>query len=44
VGSVENALRTGSRSELGMTAPPDGLCLERVEVDDRGSDEWPDHL
>ena len=43
-GSVERALRTGSRSDLGMTAPPDGLCLERVEVDERGSDEWPDHL
>jgi hypothetical protein len=26
-----------------MTAPPDGLCLERIELSDTGHEEWPNH-
>ena len=42
-GAVERALRSLQRDDLGMTAPPDGLCLERVELEDWGSAEWPNH-
>lgn len=42
--AVRRAIESGSREDLGMTAPPDGLYLESVELDDRGTDEWPDHL
>ena len=43
-GAVRSALRTGNRNELGITAPPDGLCLMTLDLDDEGSDKWPDHL
>jgi tRNA pseudouridine38-40 synthase len=36
------AIASGRRQDLGLTAPPDGLYLERIELDDRGEDEWPD--
>ncbi|HVU05667.1 MAG TPA: tRNA pseudouridine(38-40) synthase TruA [Polyangiaceae bacterium] len=42
-GAVRRALSTLERSDLGMTAPPDGLCLHALELDDEGSDKWPDH-
>jgi tRNA pseudouridine38-40 synthase len=40
-GAVRRAIASKQRTDLGMTAPPDGLYLECVELDDRGSDEWP---
>jgi tRNA pseudouridine38-40 synthase len=42
-GAVERAIRSGQRTDLGMTAPPDGLCLDRIELADAGHDEWPNH-
>ena len=35
------ALESHERSDLGMTAPPDGLCLERVIIDLHKLDSWP---
>jgi tRNA pseudouridine38-40 synthase len=29
-GAIARAIETGNRSDLGMTAPPQGLCLERI--------------
>jgi tRNA pseudouridine38-40 synthase len=40
-GAIQRALESGARSDLGMTAPPDGLYLEHVELDDFGRDPWP---
>ena len=31
------ALASGARTDLGITAPPDGLCLERVTIDQHGA-------
>jgi tRNA pseudouridine38-40 synthase len=42
-GAVRNALSTLDRSSLGVTAPADGLCLVVLDLDDEGSDKWPDH-
>jgi tRNA pseudouridine38-40 synthase len=39
---VKNALTGGSRASLGMTAPPDGLYLDNVALDDCGQDPWPE--
>jgi len=35
------ALREGQRALLGRTAPPDGLCLDSVVLDDEGTNAWP---
>jgi tRNA pseudouridine38-40 synthase len=43
-GAVKAALASGDRADLGITAPPDGLYLARVVLDDEGRDNWPDHL
>lgn len=40
-GAVQRALASGSRDELGMTAPAEGLYLHHVELDDSGADRWP---
>lgn len=40
-GAIERALRSGDRRDAGITAPPDGLCLERVELRDEGDGAWP---
>lgn len=40
-GAISRAIATGRRSELGMTAPPDGLYLDRIELPDWGHSEWP---
>ncbi len=40
-GAISRALASGSRRDLGMTAPPDGLCLESVVLCDEGQDSWP---
>ena len=42
-GAIARAQRSGKRIDLGMTAPPDGLCLEHIELSDSGHDEWPNH-
>jgi len=42
-GAIARAQASGQRNDLGMTAPPDGLCLERIELADSGHDEWPNH-
>ncbi len=43
-GAVTRAIASGSRDDLGTTAPAHGLCLERVELegaDAIGGDAWP---
>jgi tRNA pseudouridine38-40 synthase len=35
------ALAEGNRALLGRTAPPDGLCLDSVALDDEGREPWP---
>jgi tRNA pseudouridine38-40 synthase len=39
--AFEQALGSGLRSDLGVTAPPHGLTLEHIELDDMGCDPWP---
>lgn len=41
VDALKRALGSGSRRDLGMTAPAAGLCLTRVELRDEGRDPWP---
>jgi tRNA pseudouridine38-40 synthase len=36
-----HALERRERSLLGRTAPPDGLCLDSIVLDDEGKGEWP---
>jgi tRNA pseudouridine38-40 synthase len=43
-GAVQRSLKSGDRNGLGITAPPNGLYLFRMELDDSGEDKWPDHL
>jgi tRNA pseudouridine38-40 synthase len=40
-GAIRRALRSGSRDDLGVTAPPIGLYLEHVELSETGDDAWP---
>lgn len=40
-GAIERALASRDRRDAGITAPPDGLCLERVELPEEGADAWP---
>lgn len=40
-GAVVRALASGRRSDLGMTAPPDGLYLEHVELAIPVGSAWP---
>lgn len=42
-GAVRRGLASGSRNDLGMTAPPAGLCLERVDMAEEGENPWPTH-
>lgn len=39
--ALQCALASGRRSDLGITAPPDGLYLMDVQLDLPGSDPWP---
>ena len=39
--ALVRALASHARTDLGMTAPPDGLCLERVIIDLDKLDSWP---
>jgi tRNA pseudouridine38-40 synthase len=41
-GAIARALSSGSRDDLGLTAPPDGLYLEHIALDDSGTDAWPE--
>jgi tRNA pseudouridine38-40 synthase len=38
---IEKALAERDRALLGRTAPPDGLFLDSVILDDEGTDPWP---
>jgi tRNA pseudouridine38-40 synthase len=43
-GAVSRALTSGDRRALGVTAPPDGLCLEHIELEPFANSElelWP---
>jgi tRNA pseudouridine38-40 synthase len=40
-GSVSRALASRDRRDLGITAPADGLCLERVFLNNEGESAWP---
>ena len=40
-GAIGRALASKARSDAGITAPPDGLYLEEVLLDDEGTDAWP---
>jgi len=41
-GAITRALHSRDRGDLGMTAPPDGLYLDWIELDDYGRDAWPE--
>jgi tRNA pseudouridine38-40 synthase len=43
-GATFRGLETFERKSLGITAPPDGLYLRTLDLDDEGHDNWPDHL
>jgi len=36
-----HAFETGLRKDLGITAPPEGLILESIELEETGTDCWP---
>lgn len=38
---LESALTNRDRTSLGITAPPDGLYLDEMVLDDDGRDAWP---
>ena len=42
--AIRRAIRSGDRLDLGMTAPAAGLYLERIDLAEGGTDEWPYHL
>ena len=35
------AFSSGLRKDLGITAPPEGLVLEQIELSEVGTDAWP---
>jgi tRNA pseudouridine38-40 synthase len=39
--ATARALASLSRTDLGITAPPDGLCLDSIELDVEPSASWP---
>jgi tRNA pseudouridine38-40 synthase len=41
-GAVRRALASGSRGDLGITAPACGLCLDHIVLDDHGEQPWPE--
>lgn len=43
-GAIVAGLTSRDRTVLGMTAPPDGLVLESVDVEIPPGEEWPDHF
>jgi tRNA pseudouridine38-40 synthase len=42
-GAIGRAFASQDRTDLGVTAPPDGLYLDHVELADWGHSEWPNH-
>lgn len=40
-GAIMRALSSGDRSDAGITAPPDGLYLQRIQLSTEGEDRWP---
>lgn len=44
LGAIAQAIATGDRLTLGMTAPAAGLFLHHIELDEPVHDEWPYHL
>lgn len=40
-GAIARALASRSRRDAGITAPPDGLYLEHVALDEEGAGAWP---
>jgi tRNA pseudouridine38-40 synthase len=40
-GAIRRAIASRNREDLGLTAPPDGLYLEKLELREEGSDPWP---
>ncbi len=40
-GAIARAIASRSRRDAGITAPPDGLCLERVLLEYEGEAAWP---
>jgi tRNA pseudouridine38-40 synthase len=40
-GACRRALTSCARRDLGVTAPPFGLCLSSVLLKDAGADRWP---
>ncbi|WP_437528039.1 tRNA pseudouridine(38-40) synthase TruA [Sorangium sp. So ce726] len=40
-GAIARALSSLDRRDAGITAPPDGLYLERIHLRDDGQDAWP---
>jgi tRNA pseudouridine38-40 synthase len=39
--AFSRALASGLRKDLGITAPPEGLVLEAIELTEAGTDHWP---
>jgi tRNA pseudouridine38-40 synthase len=39
--ATANALASKSRKDLGVTAPPSGLCLDEIVLTSMGEDRWP---
>ncbi len=40
-GAITRAIESGKRDDAGLTAPPDGLCLEHIALKDEGEEAWP---
>ena len=40
-GAIARALASGQRTDAGITAPANGLCLEAVQLHDEGTEAWP---
>ncbi len=40
-GAIARALASHRRTDAGITAPPDGLCLMHVALSDEGREGWP---
>jgi tRNA pseudouridine38-40 synthase len=40
-GAFERAFASAAREDLGVTAPPQGLCLQSVQLDPDGTAQWP---
>ena len=41
---ITRALQSHERTDLGLTAPAEGLYLERVDLSTESDDKWPDQL